>query len=272
MVLTGHLDDFTLPELVRTLHGQRKTGRLQIDYPEQPAALYFEGGLLVDAQLGNLTGLAALFAALPLPGASFNFNPLIRPPRRTVAEHERLALQELLTSAEHVRTLDAAPASDAGLQTLTPGEPAALTAPAAAGLATREFAGNDLLVKLAEVEATVAAQVAEMEERRALYWAIRHVETGRFLGYCELVDLDWRHHRGELGFIIAREGWGQGYATEAATALRTYAFKELRFERLIHLIAYGNEPSVKVAENIGARYVREVGRGDWKARLYAVQR
>jgi RimJ/RimL family protein N-acetyltransferase len=76
----------------------------------------------------------------------------------------------------------------------------------------------------------------------------------------------------ELGWLLAREHWGQGYATEAATALRNYAFKELRLERLIHLIAYGNEASVKVAQAIGARYVREVGRGDWKARLYAVQR
>jgi RimJ/RimL family protein N-acetyltransferase len=76
----------------------------------------------------------------------------------------------------------------------------------------------------------------------------------------------------ELGWLLAREHWGNGYAREAATALRDYAFKELRLERLIHLIAYGNEASVKVADAIGARYVREVGRGDWKARLYAVQR
>ena len=76
----------------------------------------------------------------------------------------------------------------------------------------------------------------------------------------------------ELGWLLARDYWGNGYASEAAAALRNYAFKELRLERLIHLIAYGNEASVKVADAIGARYVREVGRGDWKARLYAVQR
>jgi hypothetical protein len=29
---------------------------------------------------------------------------------------------------------------------------------------------------------------------------------------------------------------------------------------------------VKVAERLGARYVRDVGRGDWKVRLYAVSR
>jgi ribosomal-protein-alanine N-acetyltransferase len=76
----------------------------------------------------------------------------------------------------------------------------------------------------------------------------------------------------ELGWMLAAEHWGNGYATEAAIALRDYGFKELRFERLISLITHGNDASVKVAERIGARYVRDVGRGDWKVRLYAVSR
>jgi [ribosomal protein S5]-alanine N-acetyltransferase len=76
----------------------------------------------------------------------------------------------------------------------------------------------------------------------------------------------------ELGWMLAREHWGNGYATEAAIALRNYGFKDLKFERLISLIMHGNDASVKVAERLGARYVRDVGRGDWKVRLYAVSR
>jgi RimJ/RimL family protein N-acetyltransferase len=76
----------------------------------------------------------------------------------------------------------------------------------------------------------------------------------------------------ELGWLLAREPWGNGYATEAATACRDYAFKELKLRRLISLIAPGNDRSVKVAERIGERYVRDVGKGDWVARLYALQR
>lgn len=80
------------------------------------------------------------------------------------------------------------------------------------------------------------------------------------------------HAAVELGWLLAREHWGNGYATEAAIALRDYGFKELKFERLISLIAHGNDASVKVAERIGARYVRDVGRGDWRVRLFAVSR
>ena len=76
----------------------------------------------------------------------------------------------------------------------------------------------------------------------------------------------------ELGWVLAKEHWGQGYATEAAAAARDYAFKELRLPRLISLIMKGNDRSVRVAERIGERYVRDVGRDDWSVRLYAVNR
>lgn len=76
----------------------------------------------------------------------------------------------------------------------------------------------------------------------------------------------------ELGWILAQEHWGQGYAVEAAAACRDYAFKELKLTRLISLIMRGNDRSVRVAEKIGERYVRDVGRDDWSVRLYAVNR
>jgi hypothetical protein len=96
MVLTGHLDDYSLPGLIKMLHDQRKTGRLQVDYVESPAAFYFEDGRLVDAKIGELRGLEAVYLALSLAGASFNFNPLIKPPERTVADREQRLIQGLL--------------------------------------------------------------------------------------------------------------------------------------------------------------------------------
>ena len=76
----------------------------------------------------------------------------------------------------------------------------------------------------------------------------------------------------ELGWMLAQEHWGSGYAVEAAAALRDHGFRELGFERLISLILRGNERSERVAEKIGSRYVRDVSRGEWTARLFAVNR
>lgn len=96
VVLTGHLDDRPLPDLVRTLRAQRKTGRLQIEYPDGPASFFFEDGQIVDAQFGSLRGLEALHAAVSMRGASFNFNPLVRPPERSIDRQQQQFIGDLI--------------------------------------------------------------------------------------------------------------------------------------------------------------------------------
>jgi hypothetical protein len=95
VVLTGHIDDQPLPELIRRLRVQRKTGRLQVEYADGPAAFFFDEGQMVDAQMGSLRGVEALYAALALEGASFNFNPLVRPPERSIDEQGRRFIEDL---------------------------------------------------------------------------------------------------------------------------------------------------------------------------------
>lgn len=96
VVLTGHLDDQPLPDLIRQLRVQRKSGRLQVEYPDAPGSFFFEDGQLVDARLGSLGGLEALYAALALQGASFNFNPLVRPPERSIDRQQQKFIADLV--------------------------------------------------------------------------------------------------------------------------------------------------------------------------------
>lgn len=53
----------------------------------------------------------------------------------------------------------------------------------------------------------------------------------------------------ELGWALARQHWGNGYATEAALAVREW----LQAPHLVSLIAPGNTRSQQVAERLGAR-------------------
>jgi RimJ/RimL family protein N-acetyltransferase len=62
----------------------------------------------------------------------------------------------------------------------------------------------------------------------------------------------------EIGWVVAREFWNQGYATEAAMACRDHALGALGRERVISLIDSENVPSIRVAEKIGERYERDV--------------
>ena len=82
--------------------------------------------------------------------------------------------------------------------------------------------------------------------------------NGLLIGDCglELMDVDGIQVA-ELGYDFRSDYWNQGYATEAAQAVRTYAFDHLQIPRLVSLIRVGNIPSRRVAEKIGMRCIGE---------------
>lgn len=57
----------------------------------------------------------------------------------------------------------------------------------------------------------------------------------------------------ELGWTLARESWGKGYASEGARRALRYAFEELNRDHVISLIIPDNTPSIKVAERLGEK-------------------
>ncbi len=75
---------------------QRKSGRLQVEYADGPGSFFFEDGQMVDARLGELRGVEALYAALALEGGSFNFNPLVRPPERNIDRQGQQFIRDLV--------------------------------------------------------------------------------------------------------------------------------------------------------------------------------
>ena len=95
VVLTGHLSNYPLSDLVGILRHQRKSGRLLIEYPKGPATFFFQNGELIDARMNDLIGLQAICVALAQPEASFNFNPLIQSPRRSIDPSLQRAVSEL---------------------------------------------------------------------------------------------------------------------------------------------------------------------------------
>jgi RimJ/RimL family protein N-acetyltransferase len=68
----------------------------------------------------------------------------------------------------------------------------------------------------------------------------------------------------ELGWLVRREHWGKGYASEAALELRT-----LGPERVIHLIHPENAASIAVAKGLGAEHERDTEILDGPVSIYA---
>jgi [ribosomal protein S5]-alanine N-acetyltransferase len=91
-------------------------------------------------------------------------------------------------------------------------------------------------------------------------WAVVERTSGSVIGYAGLFhfpDIDGQPEI-EVGYRLAQLHWGRGYATEAVTAIREYAFHVLCLSRLIAIIDPQNIASIRVAEKAGMRCEKEV--------------
>ena len=91
-------------------------------------------------------------------------------------------------------------------------------------------------------------------------FAVIENASGTLIGYCGLFHIPDVNGRPEIeiGYRLARESWGRGYATEAVLAVRDLAFDSLGLTRLVAMIDPDNTASIRVAEKAGLRYEQDV--------------
>lgn len=83
-------------------------------------------------------------------------------------------------------------------------------------------------------------------------WMLTLRTTGEMVGVCQ-ISPEPGDREYELGWVLAAEHVGQGYATEAAAAIRDHALVEMKLPTLISYIYHTNTRSQAVAERLGAR-------------------
>jgi RimJ/RimL family protein N-acetyltransferase len=84
------------------------------------------------------------------------------------------------------------------------------------------------------------------------HWALEDRESGELVGRAGLYyPPDWPGL--EVGWTIAREHWGKGYAPEAARAACEYAHDRLGARHILSLIDPANRNSIRVAEKLGEK-------------------
>jgi len=84
------------------------------------------------------------------------------------------------------------------------------------------------------------------------YYAVEEKATGRFVGRIGYTDPEgWPGF--ELGWTIAPEFQGKGFATEGGRFLLEYAFNEMGKDHVISVINPDNKPSIRVAERLGEK-------------------
>ena len=108
-----------------------------------------------------------------------------------------------------------------------------------------------------ESDASMDRFQAGLVERGYGLWAVEARATGAFAGFVGLDPVSDEYPCApamEIGWRLAREHWGQGFATEGARAVLQHAFGPLGFTELVSLTTVTNAPSRRVMEKIGMTY------------------
>lgn len=123
-----------------------------------------------------------------------------------------------------------------------------------------------------DVDDAIARQIGRYPSGTGLLAMVLR-ETGELIGDCGPV---WQQADGppevEIGYHVRRDCWNRGYATEAARAVRDYAFAALDCDHVISLIRPENLPSRRVAEKNGLSLHRMVFWRDYDHCLYRLDK
>jgi len=85
------------------------------------------------------------------------------------------------------------------------------------------------------------------------FWAVELISTGQFIGFTGLNQPTYELPVSscvEIGWRLAQEYWGNGYATEAANASLDFAFQNLVLEEVYSFTAVSNQRSRAVMERL----------------------
>lgn len=114
--------------------------------------------------------------------------------------------------------------------------------------------------------------------RRRFQLAMLLRESGTLIGSCGVRRKPDDDGEADIGFELSPEHWGLGYATEAATAMAAFAFRDLGLRRLSSWCIAENAASARVLEKLGMSRegrlaVAEHFKGrDWDTLLYGMSR
>jgi RimJ/RimL family protein N-acetyltransferase len=84
-------------------------------------------------------------------------------------------------------------------------------------------------------------------------FAIESKETGALIGECALRVDEHEPYRAEIGFTLAREYQGRGFASEAVSLLLDYAFDIIELHRVVAIADCRNASSWALLERLGMR-------------------
>ena len=104
-------------------------------------------------------------------------------------------------------------------------------------------------------------------------WLVTQVQSGRPVGQVGLlIQQVGEEQHPEIGYLVHRPYWRQGFALEAAAAVRDHAFWDRGYAHVISLVRPENVPSVGVAKGLGMRRTGHVFWAGFDHQLFRLER
>ena len=84
-------------------------------------------------------------------------------------------------------------------------------------------------------------------------WGVILKENAKFIGTCGYTSFDYSEKTAEVGYVLAKNCWGNGYAVEAVREVMNYGIKNFGLEGFTAKYMEGNDASGRVMQKCGMK-------------------
>ncbi|MCB0727158.1 MAG: GNAT family N-acetyltransferase [Ignavibacteria bacterium] len=94
--------------------------------------------------------------------------------------------------------------------------------------------------------------IKNQKENGFTLWAVIEKESDTLIGHCGFEYLQDRSDI-ELCYLLSKDYWGKGYATEISKETLKYGFEKLKLKRIVAMTYPENQSSINVLEKLGMK-------------------
>jgi len=116
-------------------------------------------------------------------------------------------------------------------------------------------------ITLLDTKEFVEFVLSQYENKKVAPWGIEYKENGRFIGTIDFVSWQSKHNVAEIGYVLSRNYWRKGIATEAANEVIKFGFNKMDLIRIQARCFLENIGSARVMEKTGMSFEGIIRKG-----------
>ncbi|MPN03269.1 IS1595 family transposase ISSpgl1 [bioreactor metagenome] len=116
---------------------------------------------------------------------------------------------------------------------------------------TLKYYDVEPVTEVEEVKGLIEVLQNRFKNKKGIRWGLYLKDSGKLIGTCGYHDVNREALRGEIGYELSREFWGNGYMKEALEAILNYGFNNMGLNRIQALAEPENEKSIGILKRVG---------------------